>query len=100
MSTKATITRTLIIESPQRLYDILNYHKELMNESIDLKIFMDQMNLTIEGCQCDFLESIAEVMSIYVDLSHCDDSAKKKMKQLLNCDKIIFKSKDQILFEF
>lgn len=100
MSTKATVSRTLIIESPQKLYDILNYHSELIEESIDLKIFMDQMNLTIDGCQCDFLESMASLMDIYVDLEKCNETTKISMKSNLNCDKIIFKSKDKILFEF
>jgi len=100
MSIKAKISKTLVIDSPQKLHETLEYYSELLDQSIELKIFMDQMNLSIQGCQCDFFDAIAEVMDMYVDLYKIKDDTKKSMKALLNCDKIIFYSKGTKLFEF
>jgi hypothetical protein len=100
MSTKATITKTLLIESPQKLYEILNYHKELVDKSSELKLFMDHMNISISGCQCDFFDSLASAVDIYVDLSKMKKKTRTLIKKTLGCDKVILKIKEQKIFEF
>ena len=99
MSTNANISKTLVIESPQKLYQILDYHKDLVKDSIELKIFMDQMNLTVEGCDCDTFEFVGGAIDIYVDLRKMSDQSISLFKSTIGCDKILFRMKDKNLFE-
>jgi len=100
MSISAKITRTLIIDTPNKLYQILDEHKDLVEKSIELKVFMDQMNLSIQGCDCDSFEYVGGAISIYLDLGKIKEEDKILLKYKIGCDKIIFKMKDQILFEY
>jgi len=100
MSINAKITRTLIIDTPNKLYQILDEHKDLVEKSIELKVFMDQMNLSIQGCDCDSFEYVGGAISIYLDLGKIKEEDKILLKYKIGCDKIIFKMKDQILFEY
>lgn len=100
MSINAEVSRTLVIESPLKLYEILHFHKDLTEKCIELKVFMDQMNLQIEGCNCDSLGYVAGAVNQYVELKDMSRETQEILKKTVGCDKLIFKMTDLILFEF
>lgn len=93
MSSNAKVSKTLVINSPQELHHILK-SKNYVSE--DLQIFIDNMDLFIDGCACDSLENWERSVEEYSKISqyNLDD-----LKKVVGCTSMRFYLDKNLLFE-
>ena len=92
MSQKAEISKNLIINSPQELYQILKRE----NLTSTLQSFSDNMEIFIDGCTCDTLENWENAVLEY---SRLDQKNLTSIKNKIKCSKLVFYLDSVKLFE-
>lgn len=89
----AQVTRTLVIESPQKFYKLI---KDYQIKSLLLLPFQDRMDLFFDGCTCEAEENWEQSVVEYKKLSKKDISF---IKDIVGCDKVSFYLENELVFE-
>ncbi len=88
-----------IFESYHQLYGVIKDQPEFLNKYTELKKFKDYLYLSKHGCRSCAVKNEYEGLEIYKKLSTIDKSAFDDIKLLVESNHLIFKLKDQIIFE-
>ncbi len=88
------IDKILIIESPVRLWKILDTKNEIIDQASEgvysiLSRFMDSVESYVKGCKCDEEENYEDMMNHYNFIKN-EDVVSHLIKGF-ECDKIEFK---------
>lgn len=88
------IEKVLIVESPVRLWKIMDSRPEILDRAqenvyFQLKDFMDRVDLFINGCKCDEEENYSAMMEQYAAIQSPDIS--EHLCRCIECDRIDFK---------
>jgi hypothetical protein len=89
----AQVSRTLVIDSPQKFYKLI---KDYEIKSLYLLPFQDRMDLFFDGCPCEAEENWDQSVVEYKKLSKKDLTF---IKEIVGCDKILFYLEETLLFE-
>jgi len=88
------IDKILIIESPVRLWKILDAKNEIIDQASEdvypiLNRFMDSVEYYVKGCKCDEEENYEDMMNNYNFIKRED--VVSHLTKGFECDKIEFK---------
>ena len=88
------IEKILIVESPVRLWKIMDSRPEILDlaqEGVYFQLvrFFDSVAMYIKGCKCDEEENYAEMMSQYAAVQSPEISG--HLSKCIGCDRIEFK---------
>lgn len=93
MSSKAEVSKILVINSPQELYKIF---KDKNISDKEIQVFMDNMDLFINGCTCDSLENWELSVSEYSKLNKYEFT---ELKKIIGCTGVRLYLDSVFLFE-
>lgn len=87
------IDKIIIIDSPVHLWRILRTKEEILDQSKDdvffsLNLFMDSVNIYINGCKCDEEENYADMINQYILIQN--ENIVSHLLNCLECDRIEF----------
>ena len=87
------IDKIIIIDSPVHLWRILRTKEEILDQSKDdvffsLNLFMDSVNIYINGCKCDEEENYADMINQYILI--VNENIVSHLINCLECDRIEF----------
>jgi hypothetical protein len=87
------IDKIIIIDSPVHLWRILRTKEEILDQSKDdvffsLNLFMDSVNIYINGCKCDEEENYADMINQYILIQN--ENIVSHLINCLECDRIEF----------
>jgi len=87
------IDKIIIIDSPVHLWRILRTKEEILDQSKDdvffsLNLFMDSVNIYINGCKCDEEENYADMINQYILIQN--ENIISHLINCLECDRIEF----------
>jgi len=88
----AQISKSLVIKSPQQLYNIV---KNIKNRDNSILPFIDRIELFLYGCPCEAENYWIQTLTEYKKLNACDLSFLKENAQ---CDIIHIYLDDSLLF--
>lgn len=89
------IDKILIIESPVKLWKLIESKEEIIDQSSNdvyysLNMFMDSVEAYVKGCKCDEEENYDEMMTQYNTSIRKEEVISHLIKGF-ECDKIEFK---------
>jgi len=89
------IDKILIIESPVKLWKLIESKEEIIDQSSNdvyysLTMFMDSVEAYVKGCKCDEEENYDEMMTHYNTSIRKEEVISHLIKGF-ECDKIEFK---------
>lgn len=89
------IEKILIVESPVRLYKIMDSKNEIFDLAPSpvyhrLMEFCDRVSLFMNGCKCDEEENYSEMMESYSRIQS-DSESISHLASCIGCDRIEFK---------
>lgn len=93
-----SISKFIIINSPQEFYEFLNNNSDLIND--ELKVFRDLFYLSKNGCPCTYEDNFTVSNNIYKNLENLDKSPLIILKERFGTEKIIFLSDGEKFFEY
>jgi hypothetical protein len=87
------IDKIIIIDSPVHLWRILRTKEEILDQSKDdvffsLNLFMDSVNIYINGCKCDEEENYTDMINQYISIQ--SENIVSHLLNCLECDRIEF----------
>ena len=87
------IDKIIIIDSPVHLWRILRTKEEILDQSkndvfFSLNLFMDSVNIYINGCKCDEEENYADMINQYILIQN--ENIVSHLINCLECDRIEF----------
>lgn len=88
----AQVSKSLVIKSPQQLYNIV---KNIKNRDNSILPFIDRIELFLYGCPCESENYWLQTLTEYKKLNMCDLSF---LKDNVQCDAIHIYLDDSLLF--
>ena len=87
------IDKIIIIDSPVHLWRILRTKEEILDQSkndvfFSLNLFMDSVNIYINGCKCDEEENYVDMINQYILIQN--ENIVSHLINCLECDRIEF----------
>ena len=87
------IDKIIIIDSPVHLWRILRTKEEILDQSkndvfFSLNLFMDSVNIYINGCKCDEEENYVDMINQYILIQN--ENIVSHLLNCLECDRIEF----------
>jgi len=95
----ATITKSLLINTPLEFYNVIKDKPFIVNGDKLLTQFRDYMSLYINGCNCSRAETYNNALNLYKKLGSIDVDISKQLKESLDCGRIIFNLSGVFIFE-
>ncbi len=89
MSISANVSRSLYIDTVDKLYQILDSHPELLENNFLFTAFYDFMKDYYEGCACSQEENLKSARQEYNTISN-DESCNSILLEFFNCNSVKF----------
>ena len=83
------ISKILVVQSPVHFWNLIKNRDEIFDNILDLIVFIDTVDLYINGCECDKERNYNSMISQYNDIKNNQEMV-NHLTKCFECDRIRF----------